>query len=107
AIQLGQAQQLPLPPAANRLDEVYPAHWTWTSVRTQLLVWAPDGKSFLAITEMAVAQRQLWVVGLDGSQPVLLATGDVREYGWSPDGQWVVYTRYDDAASQIDPLRPF
>jgi hypothetical protein len=107
-LQVGPARQLSaLSPAANRLDEVNPGHWLWSSVRVQHLVWAPGGQSFLAMMETAPAQRQLWDVGLDGSPPQLLATGDIREYGWSPAGNAVVFTRFDAAAAQLDPRRPF
>ena len=106
-VRLGTARVLDLQPAANRLDEVNPGHWLWTSVRVQRLVWSPDGRSFLAAMELDPGRRQLWRVPLDGSLPILLATGSIGEYGWSPDGQTVVFTRLDPDAAQVNPRRPF
>src|SRR5574341_1463650 len=107
-IRLGPARRLDLSLAANRLDEVNPGHWLWNSVRVQRLVWAPDGSAFLAATETDPGLRQLWLVSLNGSPPVAIGpVGDVREYGWSPDGQTVIYTRLDPVALAADPARPY
>jgi hypothetical protein len=107
AIHIGPARLLDLHPAANRLDEVNPGHWLWNSVRVQRLVWAPDGQAFLAAMEVDPGVRQLWRVPLDGSPPSLIASGDIREYGWSPDGQLIVFTRLDPEAQVANRLRPF
>jgi WD40-like Beta Propeller Repeat len=108
AVGLGPARRLEaLRPAANRLNETNPAHWLWGSVRVQHLVWAPDGRSFLAAFETDPGHRQLWAVGLDGSAPKLVASGDIREYGWSPDGATIVFTLFDPAAAAPSPDRPF
>jgi hypothetical protein len=106
-IQLGPARQLALSPEANRLDEVNPGHWLWQAVRVQHLVWAPDGRAFLAATEVDRSDRRLWRVDLDGSPPRLVASGDIYEYGWSPDGAVIVYTRLDVDAAMAAPTRPY
>jgi dipeptidyl aminopeptidase/acylaminoacyl peptidase len=106
-LQLGQARRLELAPAANRLDEINPAHWLWNSVRLQHLAWSPTGEAFLAAFETSNTHRQLWRVPLDGAPPTLLASGDLYAYGWSPDGQWVVYTRLDPSAAIADARRPY
>jgi hypothetical protein len=107
-VAVGPAQRLnALSPAANRLDESNPAHWLWGSVRVQRLVWAPDGRSFLAAMETDPGRRQLWAVGLDGSTPKLVASGDIREYGWSSDGGTIVFTLFDPAAAALSPDQPF
>ncbi len=42
---------------------------------------------------------QLWYVDVDGGKPVLIATGlrgsfgSSTELSWSPDSQWIAYTR--------------
>ena len=105
-IRLGTAQALSTTSAANRLDEVNPGHWLWTSVRVQRLVWSPTGADFLAAFEQNLGQRQLWRIPLQGP-PALLATGDIIEYGWSPDGQTVLYTQRDSSAAEVDPSRPY
>jgi Tol biopolymer transport system component len=106
-IRLGPARRLDLNPAANRLDELNPAHWLWNSVRLQHLVWAPDGSAFLLAVETDPGQRQLYRVPLDGSPPAPVAMGDIREYGWSPDGGVIVFTGLDPEASAADPTRPY
>jgi len=106
-IQLGAPHQLDLAPAANRLDEVNPGHWLWSSVRVQRLVWAPDMSAFLMATESQAGSRQLWRVPLDGSEPVAVASGDIREYGWSPDGARIIYTRLDPDAAAADATHPY
>lgn len=107
-IRLGPARRLDLNPAANRLDEVNPGHWLWNSVRVQRLAWAPDGSAFLAAMETAPGLRQLWLVPLNGSPPVAIGpVGDIREYGWSPESQTVIYTRLDPVALAADPQRPY
>jgi hypothetical protein len=107
-IRFGPAQRLELHPSANRLDETNPAHWLWESVRVDRLVVAPDGSAFLIAIEQDAAQRQLWLVPLNGSAPAAIgAAGDIREYGWSPDSRWIVYTRFDPEASVVDPRQPF
>lgn len=107
-VRLGPARRLDLAPAAERLDEVNPGHWLWDSARVQRLVASPAGDAFLAAFESAPGMRRLWLVPLDGGAPVAIgAEGDVREYGWSPDGGAIVYTRVDPDAMTLDALRPF
>jgi hypothetical protein len=103
AIRLGAAKYLDtLDASAQRLDEANPFHWFWDSVRLQRLVWSPDGTAFLARVEVEAGQYALWAVPLDGAAPRQVATGQVQAYGWSPDGQYVVYTVVDPAAAQVD-----
>lgn len=107
-IRLGPARRLDLAPAAERLDEVNPGHWLWDSARVQRLVASPAGDAFLAAFESAPGVRRLWLVPLDEGAPVAIgAEGDVREYGWLPDGRTIVYTRLDPDALAADELRPF
>jgi hypothetical protein len=102
-IRLGPARRLDtLPPAAQRLDEVNPYHWLWGSVRVQHLVWSPGGQHFLVLMETSTT-RQLWAVSPDGAAPYLVAEGDIFDYGWSPDGSHVLFTRFDPAAAAHDP----
>jgi len=108
AIRLGPARPLEVNPAAHRLDEANPGHWLWDSVRVQHLVWAPDGRAFLAAMEYEPGLRQLWVVPLGGLPPVPVdSPADIREYGWSPDGRYVVYTAADPNAQRLDTTRPY
>jgi hypothetical protein len=95
-IRLGPVQRVDaINPAANRLDGANPAHRLWGSVRVQRLVWAPNGRSFLAAVETDPGRRQLWDVPFDGSAPKPPASGDIREYGWSPDSGNIVFAVFD------------
>ncbi|MGQ0602243.1 MAG: zf-HC2 domain-containing protein [Anaerolineales bacterium] len=109
-IRFGAVQKLELHPLANRLDEANPNHWLWESVRVERLVVAPDASAFLMAVEVDAGQRQLWLVPLDGGPPQpqpIGAVGDVRAYGFSPDGGFITLTRFDAAAHAADPSHPF
>lgn len=107
-IRLGAVRQASLHPDANRLGEANPAHWLWDSVRVERLAVAPDGSAFLVAIETDEARRQLWLVPFDGAAPTAIgASGDIREYGFSPDSQSIVYTRVDPEALAANPARPF
>jgi Tol biopolymer transport system component len=93
AVRLGDAVRLKLSPQADRLDTVNPAHWLWSSNRLQHLVWSPQGDAFLMVEQRPDRTQQLWLVPLDGSAPQAVnRDGSVFEYGWSPDGTFIVYT---------------
>ncbi|MBL8058630.1 MAG: zf-HC2 domain-containing protein, partial [Anaerolineales bacterium] len=107
-IQVGPVRRLDLHPQANRLDEANPGHWLWSSVRVDRLAPAPDGSAFLIAVEQEAGARQLWLVPLDGGPPQAVGpAGDVREYGWSPDAAYIVYTRFDPGAAAANAGRPF
>jgi hypothetical protein len=93
AVRLGDAVRLNLSPQADRLDTVNPAHWLWSGNRLQRLVWSPQGDAFLMVEQRPDRTQQLWLLPLDGSAPQPVNRGgSVFEYGWSPDGTFVVYT---------------
>lgn len=107
-ITLGNVERLELHAQANRLDEANPGHWLWESVRVERLVAAPDLSGFLVAIELDAARRQLWLVPFNGEPPQAIgAPGDVREYGFSPDSRFIVYTRFDPEAASVNPTRPF
>lgn len=107
-ITLGNVERLDLHPQANRLDEANPAHWLWESVRVERLVAAPDSSGFLVAIELDAARRQLWLVPFNGEPPLAIgAPGDIREYGFSPDSKYIVYTRFDPEAANVNATRPF
>ncbi|MBL8045467.1 MAG: zf-HC2 domain-containing protein [Anaerolineales bacterium] len=107
-ITLGNVERLGLHPKANRLDEANPSHWLWESVRVERLVAAPDASGFLVAIEVDTARRQLWLVSFNGEPPQAIgAPGDIREYGFSPDSHYIVYTRFDPDAANVTPTRPF
>ena len=107
-IRFGAVEKLDLHPEANRLDEANPGHWLWESVRVERLVVAPDGSAFLMAVEVDAGKRQLWHVPMNGAAPQRMgAVGDVRAYGFSPDGRFITFTYFDADAFAADPLRPF
>lgn len=92
-IRLGDAVRLKLSPQADRLDAINPTHWLWVSNRLQRMDWSPQADAFLMVEKQPDRTRQLWLVPLDGSEPQPVNRGgSVYEYGWSPDGSFVVYT---------------
>jgi tricorn protease len=55
-------------------------------------VWSPDSKKLL-YADKAV---RLWYVDMDAKKPVLIDQGkyaDLTDYSWSPDSQWVAYSK--------------
>jgi hypothetical protein len=92
-IRLGDAVRLNLPVQADQLDTMNPAHWLWSGNRLQRLVWSPQGDAFLMVEQQSDRTRQIWLVSLDGSTPQPVNRGgSVFEYGWSPDGKFIIYT---------------
>jgi tricorn protease len=55
-------------------------------------IWSPDSKKLL----LADKDARLFYVDLEAKQPVLIDQGkydDITDYAWSPDSQWVAYTK--------------
>ncbi len=93
-VRLGQAMRLQVSPLADRLDAINPFHWSWQNNRQQHLAWSPRQDAFLMVEHLpSNSLQQLWLVLLDGTAPQLVNQGgSVLEYGWSPDGAFIVYT---------------
>lgn len=102
-IRLGDAARLQLSPQADRLDAINPSHWAWLSNRLQRLVWSPQGDAFLMVIQRSDRSRQLWLVPMDRSAPQpVTRSGSVYEYGWSPDGTFIVYTAPGEARTSAE-----
>jgi len=55
-------------------------------------VWSPDSKKLLYSDK----KLRLWYVDIDQKQPVLIDQaryGPLNDYAWSPDSQWVAYSK--------------
>ena len=64
--------------------------------------WSPDGKNFAYASKSPEsdpaeegATNELWVVGLDGSEPRRLAENVGERWEWSADGDWIAYASPD------------
>ena len=58
-------------------------------------VWSPDSKKLL----YADQKLRLWYVDVDAKEPVQIdqATyGEITDFAWSPDGEWVAYSKPDE-----------
>lgn len=62
------------------------------------LAWAPDSRRL--VYSMA---GSLWIqeLGSDNSAQLTLAKGYDHQPDWSPDGRWIVFTRYDGNAMEL------
>ncbi|HEX6505299.1 MAG TPA: CehA/McbA family metallohydrolase [Terriglobales bacterium] len=62
------------------------------------LAWAPDSRRL--VYSMAGA---LWIqeLGSDNSTQLTLGNGYDYQPDWSPDGRWIVFTRYDGNAMEL------
>ncbi|MGC9398042.1 MAG: hypothetical protein ACP5HM_02780 [Anaerolineae bacterium] len=100
AVRLGEPQRLPLPREAQRLDTANPSNWYWYRAGYTALwrhaAWSPTGDAFLVRAFADYDRDDLWLVSVDGSQAERLAE-DVIDFGWSPGGRYVVYTRRTSA----------
>ena len=57
-------------------------------------LWSPSGDRIL-FTKRHLAKTEIYVMGVDGSQPRRLTTtptGDSTDPAWSPDGKRIVYS---------------
>jgi dipeptidyl aminopeptidase/acylaminoacyl peptidase len=63
--------------------------------------WSPDGR-WLAFTSDRSEKTQLWVVPVDGGEPIQLIDlpGGVEDHGWSPDGAMLTFV------SRVGPEAP-
>jgi TolB protein len=76
--------------------------------------WSPDGKQIAFVGDLG-ARQSLYVMNLDGSgltriyRETQLETGEYLTAGsWSPDGDWILFTRIDTSigkCSQDDLFR--
>jgi hypothetical protein len=64
--------------------------------------WSPDGKNIVFQMD-----DDLYVINADGSKPRKLTNGARNEYAaWSPDGQWIAFTRSAGDNSYIYLVKP-
>jgi len=67
-----------------------------------LPAWSPDGTRLAIAVFPSGDQRQLWVVGADGSDPALIASANnIGAPSWSPDGSTIAYVAATASGSSI------
>jgi tricorn protease len=63
-------------------------------------VWSPDSKKLA----YADKETRLFYVDIDAKKPVQIATGrygDVTDYNWSPDSQWVAFAKPEENQNPV------
>lgn len=100
SVRLSLPQRLSLHPEAQQLDKVNPANWVSYGSDWQHLIWSPSGDACLLVRSATADRRDLWQIDLAGGPPLLIAE-NVTDYNWSPDGQYIVFTRIDHQPASI------
>lgn len=91
SVRLSAPRQLALHSQAQHWDADNPANWGPAGFASQRLVWSPQQDAFLATRSIAFDRNELWLLKLDGSPPIRIAQ-NARDYAWSPDGRYIVFT---------------
>jgi tol-pal system beta propeller repeat protein TolB len=57
------------------------------------LAWSPDSKKVALVERLPDAKSRIWVVSVEGGEPVALTDGKSRDDmpAWSPDGKYLVF----------------
>ncbi len=60
--------------------------------------WSPDGSRFAVVSDSDGAS-DIWVIGIDGSDPVNLTQHEAKDHSpaWSPDGEWIAFASVRDS----------
>jgi hypothetical protein len=60
--------------------------------------WSPDG-SRLAVVSDRDGASDIWVMGIDGSDPTNLTQHEAKDHApaWSPDGEWIAFASVRDS----------
>ncbi len=60
--------------------------------------WSPDGSRFALVSD-ADGASDIWVIGIDGSDPVNLTQHEAKDHSpaWSPDGEWIAFASVRDS----------
>jgi Tol biopolymer transport system component len=103
ALRLSTPQLLSLDPAVQQFDATNPANWGPYGSDWQHLRWSPRVDAFLAARSAAADRRDLWQIDLTGKPPRLVAE-NVLDYDWSPDGEYIVFTRINHQPNKAQAI---
>lgn len=90
-VRLSVPRRLTFHPQTFNFDADNLANWGPVGFASQRLVWSPQQDAFLATRAPTFERNELWLVKLDGNPPIRLAQ-NVRNYAWSPDDRFIVFT---------------
>jgi Tol biopolymer transport system component len=113
-----------VPSIAYQSREAGESHWSVYvmdsdgSNRTRLAVgqsgflsaptWAPDGSAVAFVSDQD-GEPNIWVMDLDGGEPVNLTQHDAQDHSpaWSPDGEWIAFASVRDSLYwELYAMRP-
>ena len=80
------------------LERDLKTRFTFDEATDYLPLWAPDGQSIAFASDRSGVQKiyRMGVGGVRGAEVLLEAENDLTPRGWSPDGRWLVYEKYDE-----------
>ncbi len=80
------------------LERDLKTRFTFDEATDYLPLWAPDGQSIAFASDRSGVQKiyRMGVGGVRGAEVLLETENDVTPRGWSPDGRWLVYEKYDE-----------
>jgi len=72
--------------------------FTFDEATDYLPLWAPDGQSVAFASDRSGIQKiyRMGVGGVQGAEILVETDKDLTPRGWSPDGRWLVYEKYDE-----------
>ncbi|MCG6948328.1 MAG: serine/threonine-protein kinase [Acidobacteria bacterium] len=72
--------------------------FTFDEATDYLPIWAPDGQSIAFGSDRSGIQKiyRKGVGGVQEAEVMVEADSDLTPRGWSPDGHWLVYEKYDE-----------
>jgi len=77
---------------SNTYDDNTPKRITNNEVSDLFPKLSPNGQKIVYTSQRAGEKPQIWIIDVDGNNPKQLTTAAGYSNGWSPDGEWIIYT---------------